>query len=182
MKITTVVVAVGRPGAGKTTSSDKTQAWNGVKTLPIHAEDYLKANHEHLVDAYNNHSLRDDAWILFWRHVKNVMCHYRGIPIVDMWLPTPKRRSEVVADLRRIGVEKIICWHFTTPPDICRERYVRRESKKPEQDYHYGSHWNFLCHYSTGYKPVTCEEVAQQGASELDRLFLFDEIVEISTE
>lgn len=178
MKTKTVVLAVGLPGAGKTTCSDRIVVRDNIKANALHVEDFLQANNEHVIDRYGNESLRSDSWDVVWRHVKDLLCQYRSALIIDMWLWDAERRSEVIAVLRQMGVERIVCWHFVTPAEVCRSRYIKRQSKKRHLDSYWSDIWSS---FSKMFCPVGLEETVRPDDLADSRLDRFDEVVEIDT-
>lgn len=74
------------------------------------------------------------AFCVMWDRIKETLNKYKEgedfTMILDCWNGYSQGRRHIVRRLREMGVDRVSCWYFITPADVC----VRWFASKPDGD------------------------------------------------
>ena len=121
-----VVLTSGPRGAGKSTFiADYVSHTSGVQVL---------SRDELLVELYGTTMLdrytgdHHYASQLFSKKVEDVLETHASIDlIVDYWNGYADARRALIDEYRRFGADRVICWKFVTPKDVCVDWFMNKE-------------------------------------------------------
>lgn len=164
----TVILVVGRRGAGKTTFTSLVKQHHPEIGV-IHFDQYFRENFSDWdFDMYSGDS--HIANEILSRHITDVLHSHKHRPLLfDSWLPTPSRRIAKIARMFSLGAERVICWHVIAPPDVCNRQFAQREfNKKAWRGYSFEDLVRVGRGDNSHFEPTTDDEIAPPDHSNLD--------------
>ena len=121
-----IILTSGPRGAGKTKYID-----NFLKNNP---KIKLLSRDKLLMDLFGQTSLnpyeggQEYATGLFFKNINENLKKYKDIDLIgDCWNGFPSERQSMVERFRNYGADRIICWKFMTPLDVCIDWFMRKE-------------------------------------------------------
>ncbi len=121
-----IILTSGPRGAGKTTFSKQ---W--IEEYPN--TDYLSRD-KLLIDLFGETSLNpyttspSQIHKLFMKQVEQkVQNKSNSNIIIDYWNGFPEERRFLIDEFRKYDIDKVICWKFITPKNVCLDWFMKKE-------------------------------------------------------
>ncbi|MBT6734981.1 AAA family ATPase [Candidatus Woesearchaeota archaeon] len=71
------------------------------------------------------------AYRIFFNRIKNSLNNASDLDlIVDCWNGYPKGRKDMVEQFKDYGADRILCWKFITPLDVCLNWFFKKEDSR----------------------------------------------------
>jgi predicted kinase len=127
--VKTVYLTSGPRGAGKSTYVSLVKKVSPKVLVIDRDEIYAKEFSGHTFDPHSGMHIIADQF--FKKHIKEVVssADEDAKIIIDAWNGFWTQRREYIRLLRKLRVEKIICWYFVTPLSACLEWFMLKSDR-----------------------------------------------------